>query len=225
MALYLQIPVQRTCIHKIPVHGANIHSMDGNAWYFNLGFPSIDLAYTESPSTVPLFTVWTGMQGILPSDSRPQTLYTQNPRPGKEHAVYPRHFTHTPFRTFALALSQPYTISYPHLILYLAAILYIFSDLLCIFPHRYNHLYTFCHLNNYRCHTSVPAQQPRPSPGSSRTQETAGAVIYRIWISVPARFCRNSIALPLFFYENGFIYFLSSSSPAPLPEPLPRRRT
>ncbi len=147
------------------------------------------------------------MQDILPSDSRPQTLYTQNPRPGKEHAVYPRHFTHTPFRTFALALSQPYTISYPHLILYLAAILYIFSDLLCIFPHRYNHLCTFCHLNNYRCHTSVPAQQPRLLPGSFRTQETAGAVIYRIWISVSARFCRNSVALPLFFYENGLFIF------------------
>ena len=50
MALYLQIPVQRTCIHKSPVHGAYNHNMDGNAWYFTLGFPSISLAYIYFPS-------------------------------------------------------------------------------------------------------------------------------------------------------------------------------
>lgn len=60
MALYLQIPVQRTCIHKIPVHGANIHSMDGNAGHFTYSFPSINLVYTKSPSN-PIFSIqWTG---------------------------------------------------------------------------------------------------------------------------------------------------------------------
>lgn len=57
MALYLQIPVQRTCIHKSPVHGAYNHNMDGNAWYFTLGFPSISLAYIYFPSRRMVYSI------------------------------------------------------------------------------------------------------------------------------------------------------------------------
>ena len=193
------------------VHGAYIHCMDGNAGHFTCGFPSTDLAYTESPSTVPIFTVWTGMQNILTSDSRPLTLHTQNPRPrchysqyGREcRAFYPRIPVHrpcirkipvpaksmqytraiSPIHHFAPSPSRYLTLT-PHFntrtLFYILLQFCISPDPLCIIPHRYNHLCTFCHLNNYRCHASAAAQQPRLLPGSSRTQETAGAAVYDI---------------------------------------------
>lgn len=57
MALYLQIPVRCACIHRIPVHGAYNHNMDGNACYFTLGFPSISLAYIYFPSRRMVYSI------------------------------------------------------------------------------------------------------------------------------------------------------------------------
>ena len=82
----IEIPVHRPCIHRIPVHSANNHSMDGNAGHFNHVFPSTDLVYADLPSTAPIITEWTGMQDILPSDSRPQSSYTRNPRPRHQYS-------------------------------------------------------------------------------------------------------------------------------------------
>ena len=92
--------------------------MDGNVEHFNLGFPSADLAYTDLPSTVPLFTVWTGMQDILTSDSRPRHRACSIPAPFhpytislsllRPHAISPLHHISTPAPYFIFCCSSAF---------------------------------------------------------------------------------------------------------------------
>ena len=154
--------------------------MDGNPWRFTCRLPSSERVYTRFPSTVPIFTVWTGMQGILPIVSRPLTLYTQNPRPIRSFQSSGREtslkllglpsaslvYMNLPSRHRAYSIhlpSRPFTFSLLYYPAPLQSLMRITSS-----------------LQSPALHLFPNAVSPGCLLISSRTQETARAAVYDI---------------------------------------------